>query len=124
MPKTDVLFYQGDDGCSSVVEWLQELRKMDTVAYAKCAAAIERLAEAGFELRRPTADILRDGINELRAKKGRVNYRILYFYHGKNVAVLAHVLTKEDVVPAADLERARQRKAAFEANPSKHTYRE
>lgn len=124
MPKADVLFYQDDDGRSPVVEWLESLRKMDTVAYAKCAAVIERLAEAGFELRRPTADILRDGIRELRAKKGHVNYRTLYFFHGRNVAILAHAITKEDVVPPTEIDRALRRKAAFEASPSKHTYRE
>ena len=124
MPKTEVLFYQDDDGRSPVVEWLEQLRKMDTVAYTKCAAVITRLAEAGYELRRPTADLLRNGIHELRAKKGRVNYRILYFFHGRNVAIVAHGMTKEDVVHPADIERALRRKAAFEANPKKHTYRE
>jgi hypothetical protein len=28
-----------------------------------------------------------------------VNYRVLYFYHGQNVAILTHVLTKEDKLP-------------------------
>lgn len=124
MPKTDVLFYQDDDGHSPVVDWLQRLRSTDMQAYAKCAAVIERLGEAGFELRRPTADTLRDGIRELRAKKGHVHYRILYFFHGKNVAILAHAITKEDVVPPAEIQRALRRKGAFEANPKKHTYRE
>jgi hypothetical protein len=124
MPKTKVLFYQDANGHSPVVEWLEHLRRMNTPAFAKCAAVIERLQESGFELRRPTADALRDGIRELRAKKGHVNYRILYFFHGKNVAILAHALTKEDVVPAADIDRAIARKAAFETNPKLHTYRE
>lgn len=87
-------------------------------------AVIERLEESGFELRRPTADVLRDGIRELRARKGHVNYRILYFFHGRNVAILAHAITKEDAVPAADIDRALQRKAAYEADPSTHTYSE
>jgi hypothetical protein len=56
--------------------------------YAKCAAAIERLGEFGHELRRPLSDYLRDGIYELRPKSGRVNYRILYGFHGRNIAVL------------------------------------
>ena len=59
MPRTAVLFYQEADGRSPVVEWLEELRNLDQVAYAKCAAVIERLEEAGYELRRPTADVLR-----------------------------------------------------------------
>ncbi len=124
MPKTGVLFYQEADGRSPVVEWLEELRKMDTAAYAKCVAVIERLEELGHELRRPTADFLRDGLYELRAKKGHVNYRLLYFFHGRHVAIVAHGLTKEDVVPAADIERALRRKRSFEANPERHTYKE
>lgn len=124
MPNTEVLFYQEADGRSPVVEWLEELREMDTAAYAKCVAVIERLEELGHELRRPTADLLRDGIYELRAKKGHVNYRLLYFFHGRNVAIVAHGLTKEDVVPPADIERALRRKKAFEADPQRHTYRE
>ena len=42
----------------------------------------------GHELRRPEADFLRDGI-----------YELLYFFHGQNVAVLAHGLTKEAEAP-------------------------
>lgn len=124
MPRTQVVFYQESDGSSPVVDWLKELRRMDMNAYAKCTAVIERLEESGHELRRPTADLLRDGIHELRARRGHVNFRILYFFHGREVAVLAHSITKKDVVPAADIDRAIRRKAAFCANPSKHTYRE
>jgi ribosome-binding protein aMBF1 (putative translation factor) len=61
-------------------------------------ARIRRLAEAGRELRRPEADYLRGGIYELRARRGHVNYRILYFFHGQNVAILAHALTKEGAI--------------------------
>lgn len=124
MPTTQVLFYCDADGRSPVVEWLEELRETDVRAYAKCVAVVDRLREAGFELRRPTADILRDGIYELRARKGNVNYRLLYFFHGRNVAILAHGLTKEDVVPPADIERAIRRKHVFEKSPAEHTYKE
>jgi phage-related protein len=78
----------------------------------------------GYELRRPLADILRNGIYELRIRKGRVNYRILYFFHGRNLAILGHALTKEDKVPKADIERAIRRKKAFEENPAQHSYSE
>ena len=87
-------------------------------------AAIDRLREFGHELRRPTADFLRDGIYELRARKGHVNYRLLYFFHGRGVAVVAHSLTKEDVIPDAHFARALSRKRAFEEDPEGHTYRE
>jgi hypothetical protein len=94
---------------------------MDPGAYAKCAAAVQRLAEFGHDLRRPTADYLRDGIHELRSKRGRVNYRILYFFHGRNVAVLAHALLEEAAVDSTDIERAKVRKLAFETDPARHT---
>ncbi|MCG3128871.1 MAG: hypothetical protein CHACPFDD_03767 [Phycisphaerae bacterium] len=124
MPRTTVFFYQDRPGEAPVVRWLEELRSRDQVAYANCVAAIRRLADEGHALRRPTADYLRDKIYELRAKRGRVNYRILYFFHGQNVAILAHALTKEDVVPAIDIERAIQRRRLYEKDPKKHTYTE
>jgi hypothetical protein len=60
----------------------------------------------------------------LRAKHGRVNYRILYFFHGRNVAVLASGLTKEGKVPDAEISRAVRRKKEFEQDPVRHTHAE
>jgi phage-related protein len=82
------------------------------------------LRQFGHELRRPTADFLRDGIYELRTRQGHVQYRILYFFHGRNVAILAHSLTKEDEIPAVDVELALKRKRLFESNPQMHMYEE
>ncbi|MFH1109090.1 MAG: type II toxin-antitoxin system RelE/ParE family toxin [Planctomycetota bacterium] len=124
MPKTELIFYRDERGQASVIEWLRELRRKDKKAYAKCVARIQVLAQLGHELRRPMADYLRDGIHELRIRHGHVNYRILYFFHGQAVAILAHGLTKEDEVPNADIERAIQRKEAFAKNPAKHSYAE
>jgi phage-related protein len=124
MPQTSVVFYQEDRNDVPVLDWLKQLRRSDQRAYESCAAAIARLADLGHELRRPLADMLRDGIHELRIRKGRVNYRILYFFHGRNLAILGHALTKEEEVPKADIERAIRRKKAFEANPSAHSYAE
>jgi len=124
VPKTEVIFYRNERGQAPVVEWLRELRRKDKKAYAKCNARIQVLAQLGHELRRPMADYLRDGIHELRIRQGHVNFRILYFFHGQAVAILAHGLTKEDEVPNADIERAIQRKEAFAKDPAKHTYPE
>ena len=81
------------------------------------------MALLGHELRRPEADYLRDDIYELRIRSGSVNYRLLYFFHGRTVSVVAHGLTKEAVVPAASINQAIARKAAFTANPSAHTFK-
>jgi hypothetical protein len=101
---------------------LGELLKTNQKAWANCLARIELLGQFGHELRRPAADYLQDGIFELRARQGHVQYRILYFFHGREAAILAHGLTKEDVVLSADLDRAIRRKNLFEANPKAHTY--
>ena len=124
MPRTEVIFFRDHQREVPVLDWLEGLRRADEKAYERCVAAIARLAQFGHELRRPLADTLRDGIHELRIHKGRVQYRILYFFHGRNVAILGHALTKEDVVPAAEIERAILRKKAFVMNPTKHTYSE
>jgi hypothetical protein len=41
------------------------------------------------------SDLLRDGIYELRMRKGHVNDRILYFFHGQGLTVLGHAITKK-----------------------------
>ena len=51
-----------------------------------------------------------------------MNYRTLYFFHGQQVAILAHALTKEGKIPEADIERACRRKEAFTRDPARHTY--
>lgn len=122
MPRTDVYFYQEAKGDVPVLDWLRKLHGSNPRAAEKCQAVIERLAELGHELRRPQADLLRDGVYELRVRVGRVNYRVLYFFHGRGVAILAHGLTKEKAVPKADIERAITRMRRFEADPQAHTY--
>jgi phage-related protein len=122
VPKTQIRFYQDANGHAPVREWLRELYQADPKAHAKCVARIERLADAGHELRRPEADFLRDGIYELRARKGTVNYRILYFFHGQHVAVLAHSLTKEAAIPYGDIKRALDRKALVQKDPRRHLH--
>ena len=102
MPPTQVFFFQ-DERDIPVRSWLQELRRTDKRVYAKCVARIRLLAQLGHELRRPLADYLEEDIYELRIRRGRVNYRILYFFHGQNIAILAHGLVKEDVIPRVDL---------------------
>jgi phage-related protein len=121
VPRTLVVFYQDRDGNVPVLEWLDAL---PTKIQDKCVVKIERLRELGHELRRPEADLLKQGIYELRIGREGMNYRILYFFHGRVAAVLAHGLVKEQGVPAKDIEKALERKRQFEQDPATHTYRE
>jgi len=122
VPEITVVFFKDDRGNVPVFEWLQKLWRTDRRGFAKCVARVQRLAELGHELRRPEADYLRDGIYELRARRGTVNYRILYFFHGQTLVVLASALTKEKEVPNAEIGRALRRKHSFEEDPDGHTF--
>jgi phage-related protein len=124
MPRTRVVFFQDEAGRAPVLDWLEELQKENAKAWANCRARIVLLSQFGHELRRPATDFLQDGVYELRAKQGHVQYRILYFFHDRNVAVLSHSVTKEHSIPPVEIERALRRKRQFEQNPEKHTYAE
>ena len=121
MPRTLVVFYKDREGNVPVRECLDSL---PVKIQDKCVVKIERLRELGHELRRPEADLLRNGVYELRVGREGMNYRILYFFHGRVAAVLAHGLTKEQEVPVKDIEQALERKRRFEQDPDGHTYRE
>ncbi len=119
MPQSEVIFYREDDTVL-VREWLQTLPKK---AQRKCLTYIAQLEIEGHQLRRPVADSLRDGIHELRPSYQGVQYRILYFFSGKDVAVVSHGITKEDAVPDVEINRAIERKKRFEADRKAHTYK-
>ncbi len=88
----------------------------------KCLERIERLEALGHELRRPHADLLRDGIHELRVRSGRVQYRMLYFFHDRR-AVISHGCRKERIVPGVQVDRAIANRREFARDPERHTMR-
>jgi phage-related protein len=121
MPQTRVLIFREDDGAVPLLEWLE---KLPAKVQDKCRLRVERLAEMGHELRRPESDFLRDGVYELRVRHQSVNYRMLYFFHGRVAVVLSHGLQKEKEVPSREIDLAVKRKTKFTANPKKHTAEE
>ncbi len=121
MPKTLLVFYQEDKEIVPVLDWLDRL---PAKAQDKCRVRIERLRDLGHELRRTEADYLRDGVYELRVGLRGINYRMLYFFHGRVAAVLAHGLVKDREVPPREIDEAIRRKRKFELDPERHTYRE
>jgi phage-related protein len=121
LPKTRVVFYRDAEGNVPVLEWLETL---SAKIQDKCVVKIERLRQLGHELRRPEADVLRNGIYELRIGREGINYRILYFFQGRIAAILAHGLIKEREVPEKDIRLALERKRLFEQDPGAHTYLE
>jgi len=120
LPRIEVVFFREEDGTVPVVDWLAE---MPAAARAKCLVRLDRLEELGHELRRPEAEYLGNGIYELRTKHHGVNYRMLYFFHGKIAAVASHGIVKQQAaVPPQDIVKATQRKARFVTNPRRHTF--
>ena len=120
MPETEVIMFQESDGTVPLIKWLD---KLPSKVQDKCLVKIQRLEEKGYELHRPEADSLRDGIHELRVAFRGMQYRMLYFFHRQR-AVISHGLHKESVVPSKEIDLAVERKTRFENDPVKYTYRE
>jgi phage-related protein len=120
MPRTNVVFFREEDGAVPLIRWLDELPSKVQV---KCLVRLKRLEDLGHELRRPEADLLRDGVHELRVGLQGIHYRILYFFHGQDAVVISHGLTKERRVPPAEIDAALERKTRYEADPGRYTFR-
>lgn len=119
MPRADLIFYKDGDEVP-ILDWL---KRAPHKVQDKCFAYLSQLETKGHELRRPLADLLRDGIYELRPSYQGVHYRILYFFAGESVVVVSHGLRKEGEVPAVEIVRAIERKRKFTADPRAHTFK-
>lgn len=119
MPEVRVLFYRDYEGSTPMEEWLVGLPRKPG---AKCVEWIEKLRRLGYELHRPYADYLGEGIYELRVRYRAENYRMLYFFHGSAAVVLTHGFTKERMVRRQEIHRALDLKRNFELDPESHTY--
>jgi phage-related protein len=120
VPNVHLVAYQETDGSVPLRDWLDGLPRK---AQDKCRVRLERLAELGHDLRRPEADLLRDGIHELRTKHQRVNYRMLYFFQGRQAVIVSHGFSKQQAqVPPREIDRALRRKQSFESDPAGHTF--
>ena len=120
MPAVHVLLYKEDDGTIPILEWLDSLPGK---VQDKCVARIKRLRDLGHELRRPEADYLRDGIYELRFRHQTVNYRVLYFFHGRSMVVLTNGLTKEKQVSPSEIDKTIALRKIFDSIPLSHIHR-
>ena len=121
MSETTLVIYQQSNALVPLLDWLDKLPWK--VKY-KCLVKVDRLGRLGRELRRPDCDYLEAGIRELRIRKSRVNYRILYAFipRSQNAVLLSHGCTKEKAVPAKEIERAKQNLENYMADPAGHTY--
>lgn len=122
MPRTEVLIYCETDGTAPL---LTRFEKLPEKVQDKIVVRIEHLRDLGYELRRPEVDYLRHEIYELRVKAQAVNYRVLYFFHGRQLVVLSHGFSKQrSKVPDTEIKLAIRRRTKFLQSPSRHTFKE
>ena len=124
MSQTTLHFFKEEDGTVPFLEWLAELEKRERKAFAKCLYMLDLLRKFGHELRRPHADLLRDGVYELRTRVGRVNYRVLYGFVGKDLVLVSHGVTKERLVRSAEIDLAVKRLALYRRDPDQYSVEE
>lgn len=86
------------------MEFIDSLSKRNQ---AKVFSFLSLLEEKGPILPRPYADLLDNGIHELRVKLSGNQVRILYFFCYQEYIVLTHPFTKTtDKVPATEIKKA------------------
>jgi len=117
MPKTHVVIFKDEKEENPLLKWMD---KLPQEARVKATDKIGLLEEFGFALRRPHCDYLEEGIHELRFRYRNVHYRILYFFHKKNTAVLSHGCSKRKRVPKREIEKAIRNMFLFSDKPNRH----
>jgi len=106
-----VTYYSRQDGSIPVGEYIDSLSPSEQ---AKTLAFVELLEEKGPNLTRPYADLLEDGIHELRIKLTGTQVRILYFFCYRNTIVLTNVFDKHsDKVPKKQIKLAKENRNDF-----------
>jgi phage-related protein len=109
--KWHIYYYDKADGISPVQDYINSLPLRER---AKTLAFIGLLETNGPNLPRPYADLLKDGIYELRIKLTGTQTRILYFFCYQNVIVLTNVFEKHtDAVPESEIALAKMYRADF-----------
>jgi phage-related protein len=117
-----VIYYQEEDGTVPMAVWLDELQNQPAHR-AKCVEWIGMLRDNGHDLRRPRADYLRDGIYELRARFHKTRYRMLYFFYGRDRAIITHGFVKQsNKVPDREIEKSVRMKNRYSEDPESHSH--
>ena len=112
MAKWTVIYYEDEKGHSQITEFIDSLQ---ISSRAKVLSWITALEENGSTLPRPYADLLEDGIHELRIKIKGNQERILYFFEFQNYIILTHQFTKHSQkVEKTEIKKAKSIRTDFE----------
>lgn len=106
-----VEYYQDEQGCYPVREFLDTLSESDQARILQTARLLE---EFGLQLGAPYVRAVRGKLWELRVRVGRTRYRILYFAFVGQRFILLHGFVKRTAkIPLREIEIAEQRMADF-----------
>ena len=109
--KWKVIYYSRQDGSIPVKGYIESLSIREQ---AKTLAFIALLEEKGPNLPRPYADLLEDGIHELRVKLKGTQVRVLYFFCYQNMIVLTSAFNKHShKVPKEEIKSAKENRIDF-----------
>jgi phage-related protein len=108
----EIEFFKKDNGHCPTEEFLDDPKHKKVRPYI--LNAMEQLEEHGYNLQRPQAAPLGDGIYELRVRWIKIQYRFLYFFDGKNIIVVTHGFIKSDnAVSENEIKRAKGYRAIY-----------
>ena len=104
MSKWKIIYYESIEGACPVEEFIDS-RKINNKA--KIFSLLTLLEEKGPNLARPYADLLKEGIHELRIKLSGDQIRFLYFFCYKDFIILTHAFNKKSKkVPEKEIKKA------------------
>mgnify|MGYP001587559611 CR=1 FL=1 len=103
--KWHILYYETADGKCPIQDIIDSRKDRDQ---AKIFSWLSLLETHGPTLPRPYADLLTDGIHELRIKLSGDQLRILYFFCFKDLIVMTHAFKKHTSdVPHSEIKKAK-----------------
>ncbi len=106
-----VVYYETEDGDCPLQTFIDSRKERDQ---AKIFGWISLLEDQGPNLPRPYADLLEDGIHELRLTLSGDQVRMLYFFCFRDFMILTHALTKYTKrVPQSEMDRAKKIRTDF-----------
>ena len=104
MSKWTIVYYESKDGKCPIEDFINSRSLKNR---AKVLSLFEILEEKGPNLPRPYADLLKDGIHELRIKLSGDQIRVLYFFCYKDFIILTHAFNKKtNKVPEKEIKKA------------------
>ena len=111
MSKWNIIYYESETGDCPIEKFIQSRK---TVNKSKILSLLSILEEKGPNLPRPYADLLEDGIHELRIRLSGDQIRVLYFFCYKDFIILTHAFNKtSNKVPKKEINYAKKLKEDF-----------